>query len=89
VIYGLIASITLLYIASHAVQSSWSYYGIEKFHWDEKMIGISLTVVGVCVALVQGGLIRIIIPKLGQEKSVYVGLALYSTGFILFGLATQ
>jgi len=89
VIYGLVASITLLYIASHAVQSAWSYYGIEKFHWDEKMIGISLAVVGVCVAVVQGGLIRIIIPKLGQEKSVYVGLALYTAGFILFGIATQ
>ena len=89
IIYGLVASIALLYVASHAVQSAWSYYGIEKFHWDERMIGISLAVVGVCVAAIQGGLIRIVIPKLGQEKSIYVGLAFYATGFILFGIATQ
>jgi DHA1 family tetracycline resistance protein-like MFS transporter len=89
VILGLVASITLLYVASHAVQSSWSYYTIEKFNWSAKTIGISLAVVGVAVAIVQGGLIRIIIPKLGQEKSVYVGLAFYAAGFLLFGLATQ
>ncbi|MBN8836362.1 MAG: TCR/Tet family MFS transporter [Sphingobacteriia bacterium] len=89
VILGLVASIALLYVASHAVQSSWSYYTIEKFGWDSTMIGISLAIVGVAVAIVQGGLIRIIIPKLGQEKSVYIGLALYTLGFLLFGLATQ
>ena len=44
---------------------------------------------GLVIAIVQGGLIRIIIPKLGQEKSVYVGLALYALGFFLFGSATQ
>jgi DHA1 family tetracycline resistance protein-like MFS transporter len=37
--------------------------------------------------VVQGGLIRIIIPKLGQEKSLYVGLALYSVGYLLFAFA--
>ncbi|MGG2329505.1 hypothetical protein ACE40V_24440, partial [Salmonella enterica] len=62
---------------------------IEKFGWDSTMIGISLAIVGIAVAIVQGGLIRVIIPKLGQEKSVYVGLALYTLGFLLFGLATQ
>jgi DHA1 family tetracycline resistance protein-like MFS transporter len=86
---GLVASIILIYIASHAVQSTWSFYGMEKFHWSEKMVGISLGMVGFCVALVQGGLIRVVIPKLGQEKSVYTGLALYSVGMLLFAFASQ
>jgi DHA1 family tetracycline resistance protein-like MFS transporter len=38
---------------------------------------------------VQGGLIRIIIPKLGNERSVYVGLGFNAAGFILFALATK
>jgi DHA1 family tetracycline resistance protein-like MFS transporter len=41
------------------------------------------------IALVQGGLIRVIIPKLGKERSVYVGLGLYSIGFLLFAFATK
>ena len=86
---GLIISFFLIYVASHAVQSNWSYFNIEKFKWTPKMIGISLAVVGVLVSLVQGVLVRFVNPKIGNEKSVYVGLGLYTIGLILFGLASQ
>ena len=86
---GLIVSFFLIYVASHAVQSNWSYFNIEKFKWTPKIIGISLAVVGVLVSAVQGGLVRFVNPKLGNEKSVYVGLLLYTVGLVLFGLATQ
>ncbi len=89
VILGLVASIVLIYIAAHAVQSTWSYYTMEKFGWRPDMVGYSLAFVGLMVAIVQGGLIRIIIPKIGQKRSVYVGLALYAVGFLLFAFATQ
>ncbi|MEP7259398.1 MAG: TCR/Tet family MFS transporter, partial [Flavitalea sp.] len=69
-ILGLISSITLLYIASHAVQSAWAYYNMWKFSWNEAWVGYSLGFVGLMVAIVQGGLIRIVIPKIGQEKSI-------------------
>jgi DHA1 family tetracycline resistance protein-like MFS transporter len=86
---GLIVSFFLIYVASHAVQSNWSYFNIEKFKWSPKMIGISLAVVGVLVSLVQGVLVRVVNPKIGNEKSVYVGLGLYTIGLVLFGLASQ
>ncbi len=89
VILGLVASIVLIYIAAHAVQSTWSYYTMEKFNWTEEYVGYSLAFVGLMVAIVQGLLIRIIIPKLGQQRSVYVGLMLYALGFLLFGFATS
>jgi DHA1 family tetracycline resistance protein-like MFS transporter len=89
VILGLVASIILIYISAHAVQSTWSYYTMEKFAWKPDMVGYSLAFVGLMVAIVQGGLIRIIIPKIGQERSVYVGLGLYALGFLLFAFATQ
>jgi MFS transporter, DHA1 family, tetracycline resistance protein len=89
VIMGLVASLVMVYIAAHAIQSNWAYYTMEKFKWDETMVGISLAVVGVMFALVQGLLIRIIIPKLGNERSVYFGLALNALGFILYAFAGQ
>lgn len=89
VVLGLVASLVLIYIASHAVQSNWSYYTIEKFGWSSAMIGASLAAVGILIAIVQGGLIRIIIPAWGQKTSLYIGLALYSIGFILFAFATE
>ena len=89
VIAGLVVSITLIYLSAHSVQTTWSYYTIEKFGWSPTMIGYSLGVVGICVAIVQGVLIRRIIPKIGQEKSVYWGLLLYTIGFVLFAYASQ
>ncbi len=86
---GLILCFILIYIASHAVQSNWSFFAIEKLNWNTKMIGISLGVVGVLVALVQGGLVRVINPKIGNENSVYAGLLLYTLGLLLFAFASS
>jgi DHA1 family tetracycline resistance protein-like MFS transporter len=86
---GLIGSLVLVYIAAHAVQSTWTFINIEKFKWSEAVIGYSLGVVGLLVAIVQGGLIRFINPRLGNEKSAYTGLALYGLGLFLFAFASQ
>lgn len=86
---GLIIAFFLIYIASHSVQSNWGFFGIERLGWDEKMIGISLGVVGALIAIVQGGLIRYINPKIGNEKSIYYGLLLYAIGLLLFAFASQ
>ena len=86
---GLIASLIFVYISAHAVQSTWTFYNIEKFQWSNSMMGVSLTVVGLLVALVQGVLIRYTNPKLGNEKSIYLGLGLYSLGLLLFAFASQ
>ena len=76
-----------MYIGSHAVQSNWSFFTIERFKWSPGLIGASLAVVGLLVAAVQGGLIRYTNPKLGNEKSVYIGLSLYALGMFLFATA--
>ena len=86
---GLTVSIFILYVASHAVQSNWSYFTMYQFDWDEKMVGISLGVVGLLVGLVQGVLIRYINPKIGNEKSIYIGMALYTIGMFLFAFASE
>lgn len=89
VILGLVASLVLLYIAAHAVQSNWAYYTMEKLKWDTRTIGISLAIVGVGVGLVQGVLVRGAIPWLGQARSVYVGLGMYAIGNLPYALADR
>ena len=86
---GLLVAVFLLYMASHAVQSHWSYFGKYRFNWDEPTIGLSLGAVGLLVVVVQGGLIRFINPRLGNEKSVYIGMLLYTIGLVLFAFASQ
>jgi len=88
-IAGLMLSLFFVYLAAHAIQSNWSYFTEFRFNWSHKMIGYSLALAGLLVASVQAGLIRIVNPKLGNEKSVYLGLMLYSLGLFLFAFASQ
>jgi DHA1 family tetracycline resistance protein-like MFS transporter len=86
---GLVLAMFLVYLGSHAVQSNWSFFTIERFHWSTTMIGISLAVVGLLVGAVQAGLTRVVNPILGNEKSIYIGLTLYTIGMLLFAFASQ
>ncbi len=88
-ILGLIAALIFVYIAGHAVQTNWTFYTMYKFNWSETLVGVSLGISGFMAALVQGYLIRFIQPKIGNEKSIFYGLTLYSVGMLLFAFATQ
>jgi len=82
-------SFFLIYMAAQSVQGNWSFFTIYRFHWSEKMVGISLAVVGLLVGIVQAGLTRVVNPKIGDERSIYLGLLLYTLGLVLFAFATQ
>lgn len=86
-ITSLVSVFFLIYLASHANQSTWTYYTMQKFEWDAAMVGISLGVVGFFVAIVQGVLTRIVIPRLGEVKSVYIGMVMYTIGFLGFAFS--
>jgi DHA1 family tetracycline resistance protein-like MFS transporter len=86
---GLFLAFGLIYIAAHAVQSNWSFYVMYMFNWSEGMIGLSLALVGALVGAVQGGLIRVVNPWLGDRRSAYIGLILYGIGLFLFGIANK
>ncbi len=89
IISGLVASFFLLQLGAHAVQSNWVYYTIYKFQWNSLMVGLSLSMVGLMIAVVQGGIIRVTLPRLGEKKSVYYGFSLYVLGMLLFAFASS
>jgi DHA1 family tetracycline resistance protein-like MFS transporter len=86
-VLGLVASLVLIYLAGSSIQSVWTFYTELKFSWGEGMVGISLGVIGLFSALVQGGLVRVAIPKLGAARAIVVGLLCYTVGFVLFAFA--
>ena len=88
-VLGLVASLVLIYLAGSAVQSVWTFYTMLKFSWTEGMVGVSLGVVGLFSALVQGGLVRVAIPKLGAARAIVIGLLCYAVGLVLFAFASR
>jgi MFS transporter, DHA1 family, tetracycline resistance protein len=88
-VLALVLSLFLVNVSNFATQGTWSFYGIEKFSWSKLEVGLSLGFVGLMVAIVQGGLIRVIIPKLGQERSLFLGLAINALGLAAFAFASS
>jgi len=86
---GLVGALFCLQIAGQTHQSTWSYFTMKEFGWNLKQVGWSLAFVGLIVAIVQGGLNRIINPKIGDKNSVIIGLLFYGMGFVLFSTATN
>lgn len=59
---------------SNQVFSVWAFFAIERFAWSPRMIGVTLAAYGVVAGVVQGWLIRILIPRIGERRAVVIGL---------------
>jgi DHA1 family tetracycline resistance protein-like MFS transporter len=81
--------IFMYYLAGTAIQNTWVYLTKERFSWDEMDVGISLAVVGVCVAVVQGGLTGLFAKKWGDVKTAYMGLMMFVLAVLGIGFANQ
>lgn len=54
--------------------ATWAYYTQERYGWTAFDVGVSLMIFGLGVAIVQGGIIRWIIPRLGEWATIRLGL---------------
>ncbi|MCL4127217.1 UNVERIFIED_CONTAM: hypothetical protein GTU68_027667 [Idotea baltica] len=86
---GLILALFLANIAGQALPATWSFFTMEMYSWNEAQVGYSLSFVGLLVAIVQGGLIGIVVRTLGEHKTVIYGFLLWTVGMILFSMATE
>lgn len=88
-LFGLATTYFLLALAQQVYPSTWALYSSERYHWDTAAIGNSLMMVGVCAALVQGGLTRRIVPRIGEPGAILLGVSASTIAFIGYGLAPQ
>ncbi len=63
----------IYYISFAVYPAVWSYFGKERFDWSPATIGLSLALFGVMMALIQGGLIRPVLARLGERGTVIAG----------------
>lgn len=86
---ALLAVMLAYQIANFTYPAVWAYYTQGAFGWDARMVGLSLAAYGVAIAVVQGGLIRAILPRLGETRAVFWGLILNTTCLALYGVASE
>jgi DHA1 family tetracycline resistance protein-like MFS transporter len=86
-VFGL-AGAGFLSVLAHAVfPATFVLYAANRYGWSERDIGFTLAFVGILSALVQGGLVRRIIPLIGERRALLVGFGFAVAGFIGYGWA--
>ncbi|MCC6949819.1 MAG: TCR/Tet family MFS transporter [Phycisphaerales bacterium] len=82
-------ALTLVNIAQFGLHVTWVLAMSHRFGWTTFQVGLSLFIVGIGAAVVQGGLARKIVPVVGERRSLLVSLMLAVAAFTGYGLATQ
>ena len=91
--YPLVSGLALVFVclsfAQRGLENVWVLYTGYRYGWDEMTNGLALALVGVTAAIVQGGLVRPIIARLGERKAIIVGTTISMFGFLGYGLAAH
>lgn len=78
----------LFEIANFVYPAVWAYYTKEAHGWSSAEVGVSLAIVGVGFVIVQGWLIRIVLRRFGEVRTVIGGLLVSITGLVGLSVAT-
>jgi len=83
----LVAALALWMLAHTVYPSIWAYFTIAAYGWSAWKIGVSLMLVGLSSAVVQGLVLPYLIPRLGEVKAVILGVATVVAVSIVYLLA--
>jgi MFS transporter, DHA1 family, tetracycline resistance protein len=86
----LLAAVFVWQLGHQVFPSTWAFYTITRFHWSPREVGYSLAFVGLVMAIAQGLLTRVLIPRLGGERrAAAVGMAAGFVGFLGYAWASE
>ncbi|TLZ43709.1 MAG: MFS transporter, partial [Methanobacteriota archaeon] len=88
-VMGLAFALMLWWLAIQAYPTTWSFYTMFRFGWSQAAIGLSLAAYGAVIAFSQARLPQIVLPRLGERRTVVVGLLLAALAFVGQSLATE
>ncbi|MEM1296875.1 MAG: MFS transporter, partial [Verrucomicrobiota bacterium] len=75
---------------AHAVYpSTWNFHCKIRYGWEDWEIGLSLALVGVGAAVVQAGLVGVLVRRIGPFKTAWIGILINATALTSFALAAR
>ena len=74
-VLGLMLIFVLATFANRVAEMTWVLFTSYRFHWGPAETGLSLAAVGVMFVVGQGGLVRVVVPRLGERRAILLGLA--------------
>jgi DHA1 family tetracycline resistance protein-like MFS transporter len=88
-VLGLMLVFVLAVFANRVAEMTWVLFTGYRFGWGPTETGLSLAMVGVIFVVGQGGLVRVIVPRLGERRAVLLGLAVSAVVCTLYGVVPQ
>ena len=85
---GLAVSHFLMQLAHVVLPSVTVLYMGYRYGWSALQVGLTLAGVGICSMIVQGGLVRPLVARLGERRALALGLVFGAMGFSWYGLAS-
>jgi len=83
------ATALTVWMTAHVVYPIiFAFYAMEAFGWSEWTVGMALACVGIGAAIVQGLLIRVLIPRIGERNAVIIAalsMAISSVFYVVAG----
>jgi DHA1 family tetracycline resistance protein-like MFS transporter len=86
-LYGIAAVLFLMQLSHVVFPAVTVLYMGYRYGWGEMAVGLVLAAVGVCSMIVQGGLIRPVVKRIGERRALGAGLAFGAAGLAIYGLA--
>jgi len=79
-----------IFMLAHTVfPSTWNIYGEIRYDWSPREIGFSLGLVGIGAAVVQAGLMGVILKRLGTVRTAMFGLVVNFISLFAYAFAFQ
>jgi MFS transporter, DHA1 family, tetracycline resistance protein len=85
-LYGLAVTTFIALVAHEALPVLWVLYAIAQFGWDTRTIGLWLAFVGVCSAITAATLVGPAVKRLGERRTLLLGLTTFTIGNVLIGI---
>lgn len=84
---GLAGASFLGMFAHYVLPSTMVLYAMYRYGWNERDVGLALAAIGVSSIVVQAGLVRVVVRRIGERRAALIGLVFGSLGFLGYALA--
>src|SRR5258706_7646331 len=88
-VLGLMLVFVLAVFANRVAEMTWVLFTGYRFGWGPTETGLSLAAGRGVLILGPGGLVRVIVPRIGERRAVLLGLAVSAVICTLYGLVPQ
>ncbi len=80
---------TINYLAHQSLPAVFVLYSEYRYGWTERGVGLALAAVGICAAVVSGGMVGPYVKRFGERSSLLSGLLFGILGFVGMAFAPK